>query len=98
MALWNQQSAVTLRPAQQVPESERRRSAILTFADHEAPDDEFTCASWVGYQPRGGTQEIYINPGAERPDGEGRLDVEVTLRDLISRTGGVLLRRLPESP
>lgn len=62
VAMWNRQSEVVLRPIDQVPLAERQ--AILTFVDHEAPDDKFACESWVGFQ--GGTrQEIYVNPRCE---------------------------------
>lgn len=65
VAIWNSTAPVILRPVEQVPVAERRRSAVLTFVDHEAPDDEFACASWVGYQPSGGIQNIYLNPRCE---------------------------------
>lgn len=59
---WNTQSPVKLQPSAELTASERARSTILTFADHEDPDDEFACASWVGYRPSNGRQEVSLNP------------------------------------
>jgi hypothetical protein len=59
---WNAQSPVKLRPSTELTSSQRAQAVILTFVDHEDPDEEFACASWVGYRPKGGRQEVFLNP------------------------------------
>ena len=60
--LWNKSTDLKLLPTSNVSPEDVQRIGVLEFVDHDAPDTEFACESWVGYVVKAGRQEVFLNP------------------------------------
>jgi hypothetical protein len=62
IARWNAEAPINLVPAVQLDPAIRARQVPLVFVDHKDPDHRMSCMSWIGYHPKNGRQEVYLNP------------------------------------